>query len=183
VADKNDARELAQKFKVGQVVIWERSKGRRPMPFIVLEVEPGPGGEAFYQIDRKNCLAQHMLRPLTESECGESALTAYAAALTQQLEDEKAADVQINEMVKQYQETIAALTQERDALPDGFNRMIGESVQTITYEIVRILGLDPDAIPLEQIGSIGMLLIDKTNDFLEMRFPNKHRAAEESQTK
>jgi hypothetical protein len=65
------------KFKVGQVVMWKRGKvhplsarGRRDMPLQIIEVIRD-SGDWFYRIDRKNCLAESMLRELTAVEKGE----------------------------------------------------------------------------------------------------------------
>jgi hypothetical protein len=58
------------KYRVGQVVMWHRSKhgSKRDMPFAVLEVTTEGIDEPFYRIDRKNFLAEHMLRPLNDEE-------------------------------------------------------------------------------------------------------------------
>ena len=60
----------AAKFEVGQVVMWHRSKhgSKCDVPFVVLEVTLEGIDEPFYRIDRKNFLAEHMLRPLTAKE-------------------------------------------------------------------------------------------------------------------
>jgi hypothetical protein len=61
------------KFEVGQVVMWNRGKSKkRDTALTILEViDEGELG-SFYRIDRKNCLAEHMLRALTGQESGAS---------------------------------------------------------------------------------------------------------------
>lgn len=56
------------KFKVGQVLMYDRAK-KRGIPVKVLQIVNGEHG-FFYRIDRKNCVAEHMVRELTPEEKG-----------------------------------------------------------------------------------------------------------------
>jgi len=56
------------KFKVDQVVMFNRGK-KRPLALTVLEVTEDHG-TYFYRVDRRNCLAESMLRALDEKEKG-----------------------------------------------------------------------------------------------------------------
>ena len=60
------------KFKVGQVVMYARSGKKSPLPLQILEIVKGEGGW-FYRINRKDCLFEKMIRPLTPKERGEGA--------------------------------------------------------------------------------------------------------------
>ena len=57
------------RFKVGQVVMWHRSKHgkKRDVPLQIL-AETNVEGVYFYQINKRNWLAEHMLRELSEGE-------------------------------------------------------------------------------------------------------------------
>jgi len=57
------------KFKVGQVLMYERQRGHA-LPCVVLEVTADDDGTYFYRIDRKNCLHEAMLRALNDVELG-----------------------------------------------------------------------------------------------------------------
>jgi hypothetical protein len=60
------------KFKVGQVLMFDRGK-KRGIPVKVLEILNDPGNippGVFYRIDGKNFLAEHMVRELTPKEKG-----------------------------------------------------------------------------------------------------------------
>lgn len=64
---------LCAKFAKGQVVMYDRG-AKRPFPVLILEViEPREfQGSFFYRYDRRNALAESMLRPLTAEEAGKS---------------------------------------------------------------------------------------------------------------
>lgn len=59
---------MAAKFKVGQVVIYERGK-KRDIPVKILEVVEMDGA-FFYRFDRKNCFDENMVRAQTPEEAG-----------------------------------------------------------------------------------------------------------------
>ncbi len=106
------------KFSLDQIVVMTSTK--KAMPFRILEVIWDDGW--FYRWDRKNCAAEHMIRPLTAEESGSDSLPLYLSENSERASDKPPAHWEENDGWKRHPQTAEEWNWHNDGSPDAGRR-------------------------------------------------------------